>query len=107
MKSTVQCKKYLRLLCLCALYATLNKSQNGVLTHFQVRRVQARIQKAGTLVRSTEMAIDRQMETKDLPPIVIKFCAGFPVYRLKEMNKDSIEIEQEERSSNGKVMVIL
>ena len=64
-----------------------------------VRRVQARIQKAGTLVSSTEMSIDRQMEGKDLHPIVIKFCAGFPVYRLKEMSKDSIEIEQEERSS--------
>ena len=84
-----------------------DESDNGVLTHFQVRRAQARIQKAGTLVRSTEMAIDRQMEANDLHPIVIKFCAGFPVYRLKVMSTNGIEIEQEERSSNGKAMVIL
>jgi hypothetical protein len=58
-------------------------------------------------VSSNELAINGQVETKDLHPAVAKFCAGFPVYRLKEINRDNIEIEQEERSSNGKDHTIL
>ena len=61
-----------------------------------------RIQKAGKLVSSTEWTLDKQLEAKDLHPTVVKFCAGLSVYRLKKITKDNIEIEQEERSSNGK-----
>ena len=66
-----------------------------------VRRTQSQIQKAGMLVSSTQLAIDTKMEAKDLPPVVVKFCAGFPIYRVREMSKDSIKIEQEQRSSEG------
>ena len=65
-----------------------------------VRRVQTRISKPGTLVSSTEWTLDRKVQTKDLQPSVAKFCAGLPVYRLKEITKDNWEIEEKERSSN-------
>ena len=61
-----------------------------------------RFQEPGMLLSSTEWAIDKQLEAKDLHPTVVKFCAGLSVYRLKKITKDNIEIEQEERSSNGK-----
>ncbi len=72
------------------------------MNEFQVRRIQARIQKAGIMVSSTEWTIDKQLEAKDLHPTVVKFCAGFSVYRLKEVTKDSWKIEEESGSGNGK-----
>ena len=66
--------------------------------------MQARIQKAGILVSSTKWTIDKQLEAKDIHLTVVKFCTGLSVYRLKEIAKDNIDIEPEERSRNGKKM---
>jgi hypothetical protein len=60
-----------------------------------------RIKKSGTLLISTEWAINKKLEAKDLHPAVVKFCAGLPVYLLKEITEDNWAIEQEERT-NGK-----
>ncbi len=64
--------------------------------------MQGRTKIAETLVSSTEWAIDGQLEAKDLHPAVVKFCSGLPVYRVKVISKGNIEIEPEERPSNGK-----
>ena len=68
-----------------------------------VRQMHGRNKKPDVLLRSTQWAIGEKLEIKDLRviPSVLKFCAGFPVYRLKEINKDNVEIEEEETYSNG------
>ena len=48
-----------------------------------VRHVRLGMKKAGSFLRSTEWEADGQVESKDLPPAVVRFCAGFSVYRLK------------------------
>ena len=39
-------------------------------------------------------ALDKQLEAKDLPGPVVKFCAGLPTYLLKEITKENWQIEQ-------------
>ena len=42
-------------------------------------------------------ALDKQLEAKDLPAQVVKFCAGFPTYLLKDITKENWQIEQDGR----------
>ena len=69
--------------------------------------MRGQIQKPGTMVRSSGWALDKQLEDKYLHPSVIRFCAGLPVYRLKEITEDNWKFEQEEKSSNGKNLQIV
>ena len=63
--------------------------------------------KAGSFLSSTEWRTDKQIESKDLPPVVVSFCAGFPVFRLKEIGEDKVEVEPEEESSYGRIRISL
>ena len=65
-----------------------------------LRHVRPGMKKAGSFLSSTEWGADGQVESKDLPPAVVRFCAGFPVYRLKEISEDKAEVEPEEGSRN-------
>ena len=47
-----------------------------------------RIQQQSTMVSSSEWIFDKQLNEKDLPPSVVRFCAGLPIYRLKKRSKD-------------------
>ena len=40
------------------------------------------------------MDFDKRPKLKDLNPLVVKFCAGLPVYRLKEVTNDEWEMVQ-------------
>ena len=42
------------------------------------------------------------MKAKDLHPTIVKFCAGYRVYLLKEITQDNWEIESGHESSKGK-----
>ena len=66
--------------------------------------MQERNEKLDILLRRTQWAIGEKLDLKDLRliPSVFKFCAGFPVYRLKEINNDNVRIEEEKTTSNGK-----
>lgn len=44
------------------------------------------------------MDFDKRPKLKDLNPLVVKCCAGLPVYRLKEVTNDDWEMVQ----GNGK-----
>ena len=61
--------------------------------------MRGRFEKVGTLVRSSEWVIDKKLDAKDLHPTVIKFCAGFPVYRMKDITEDNKEMEVFENGS--------
>ena len=65
--------------------------------------MQPGLKKTGSFLSSTEWGIDRRIKSMDLPSAVVKFCAGFPVYRLKEIGEDGAEVEPEEGSSNSKI----
>lgn len=58
------------------------------------------IKKAGSFLSSTQWRTDGKVEPKDLPPVVVRFCAGFPVYQLKKISEDNEEVEPEEGSRN-------
>ena len=65
--------------------------------------MRGQIQQPSTMTRSSGWALDRQLEDEYLHPSVMRFCAGLPVYRLREITEDNWEIEQEvENPSNGK-----
>ena len=42
------------------------------------------------VLSSTEWAIDRRIKREDLSPSFAKFCAGYPVYLLKEFIDDDL-----------------
>jgi hypothetical protein len=50
------------------------------------------MRKQGTLTSSSEWTYDKLLKQKDLSPSVVKFCAGLPVYRLKEITNDDWEM---------------
>lgn len=56
-----------------------------------------------TVVSSSEWTLHKRLKQKDLDPSVVKFCAGLPVYRLKEINDDDWEILQ----GNGKKAIFV
>lgn len=61
------------------------------------------IQRPDTAVkRSSGWAVDKQLKDEYLHPSIIRFCAGFPVYRLREIIEGNWEIEEEGKSGNGK-----
>ena len=67
-----------------------------------VRRMHGRNRKPDILLRSTQWVIGEKLKIRELRLLsAFKFCAGFPVYRLKEINKDNVKIEEEETYSNG------
>ena len=52
-----------------------------------------RIQQQSTMVSSSEWIFDKRLNEKDLPPSVVRFCAGFPIYRLKKRSKDWVVMQ--------------
>ena len=48
------------------------------------------------------MGGEKRVKAKDLHPTIVKFCAGYRVYLLKEISQDNWEIERGNGSSNGK-----
>ena len=59
------------------------------------------------MIKSSRWALDKQLKDEYLHPSVMRFCAGLPVYRLREITDDNWEIEQEvEKSSAGKNLQI-
>ncbi|CAB4035726.1 Hypothetical predicted protein, partial [Paramuricea clavata] len=65
-----------------------------------VKRMRTQISKPETVVTTSEWTPDKKLEAKKLHPTVVKFCAGLPVYRLKEITKDNWEIEENKKSDN-------
>ncbi|CAB4037045.1 Hypothetical predicted protein, partial [Paramuricea clavata] len=65
-----------------------------------VKRMRTQISKPETVVTTSEWTPDKKLEPKQLHPTVVKFCAGLPVYRLKEITKDNWEIEENKKSDN-------
>lgn len=64
--------------------------------------MRGQFQKPGTMTRSSGWAVDKRLKDEYLHSSVIRFCAGLPVYRLREITEDNWEIEEEDKSSNGK-----
>jgi hypothetical protein len=53
-----------------------------------MQRSNKRIRKDSTMVSSSEWTYDKRLNEKDLHPSVVKFCAGLPIYSLKERSRD-------------------
>ena len=53
-----------------------------------LKNANGRLQQKNTIVTSSEWTFDKRLNEKDLYPSVVKFCAGLPIYRLKERPKD-------------------
>ena len=49
----------------------------------------------------SSLALDKQLEAKDLPASVVTYCAGLPVYRTKDITEEKIHIEQNGRKTNN------
>jgi hypothetical protein len=46
--------------------------------------------------------LGNRLETKDLNPSVVKFCAGLPTHHLKEITEEDQVIVQGRTPRNGK-----
>ena len=51
--------------------------------------------------QESSLALDKQLEAKDLPASVVTYCAGFPVYRTKDISKEKVQIKQNGRKTDN------
>ena len=58
--------------------------------------------KPSTLESSSKWMLGNRLETKDLNPSVVKFCAGLPTHHLKEITEEDQVIVQGRTPRNGK-----
>ena len=67
-----------------------------------IKNANMRIQQQSTMVSSSEWTFDKRLNEKDLPPTVVRFCAGLPIYRLKKRSKDWVVMQGNDTTSRKK-----
>lgn len=63
----------------------------------KIKNANTRLKVRNMLVSSSEWTLDKRIERKHIHPSVFKFCAGLPVYRLRETQtiQDNMVIVQD------------
>ena len=72
-----------------------------------MKKERARLKGMNMVLSSTEWTIDKRLKRKDLSPSTVKFCAGFPVYLLKEViDDDLVTVQRNGRDCAKKLFFI-